>query len=183
MKQPISFPRFLFILLSILVFYHCSGMKPNPRFRERPATPTQSEKAERNILRGTQGDGQFQRQIKQQIQNYMGVRYRWGGTTTAGMDCSGFVSRVFQNAIELELPHNARKMYGLGRTVARKNLHFGDLVFFKNIESAGVSHVGIYLGEDEFAHASTTRGVTISNLNLDYYKARYAGARRIHSRE
>lgn len=182
MKTPLNFFRYLCIVLSIWLLAACAGMKPNPQFREKPSNAAPPARTEGRALRRARNDGSFEREMKQEIQKYMGVPYRWGGATTAGMDCSGFVSTVFHNAVELKLPHNARRIHRLGQSVDREDLRFGDLVFFQDIESAGISHVGIYVGEDQFAHASTTRGVTISSLNMDYYRSRYAGARRVQSR-
>ncbi len=175
--------RFRYYLLSVVLlwaFIRCAGMKPNPQFTEPAAVPERESTPGSEASPG--GEKNFERDLRQEIQNYMGVPYSWGGTTTAGMDCSGFVSVVFWNAVDLKLPHSARKIYKRGRWIPPESLRFGDLVFFENIESAGISHVGIYIGDQEFAHASTTRGVTISNLNEEYYKERYAGARRILNR-
>jgi len=109
---------------------------------------------------------------------YQGVRYRWGGMTTRGMDCSGLVARVLEvNGIDA--PHNSRALYKLGTPVSKGNLQAGDLVFF-NTNGKGVSHVGMYLGEGEFIHASSARGrVRIDKLTGGYYQRHYVGARRV----
>lgn len=109
---------------------------------------------------------------------YQGVRYRWGGMTTRGMDCSGLVARVLKvNGIDA--PHNSRELYKLGVPVSKANLQAGDLVFF-NTNGKGISHVGMYLGEGEFIHASSARGeVRIDKLTEGYYHRRYVGARRV----
>ncbi|MFB3881842.1 MAG: NlpC/P60 family protein [Armatimonadota bacterium] len=109
---------------------------------------------------------------------YRGVRYRYGGTTTRGMDCSGLVSRVL-NSHGISAPHNSRALYRLGKPVARDDLQSGDLVFFST-RGRGISHVGIYMGDGKFVHASSGKGsVRVDTLNEGYYARRYVGARRV----
>jgi len=111
--------------------------------------------------------------------NYLGVRYRWGGRTSRGFDCSGFVRAVYSK-IGINLPHSAREQFKIGRPVSKDQLRPGDRVFFSTYRK-GPSHVGIYIGNGKFIHASSSRrhrGVTISSLNDRYYSRRYIGARR-----
>ena len=109
--------------------------------------------------------------------SYMGVPYVWGGTTAYGFDCSGFVQTVFaDNGIYITRTANAQ--FEEGSYVSMENLQPGDLVFFETY-TWGASHVGIYIGNSEFIHASSGAGqVTVSSLNSGYYSARYLGARR-----
>ena len=109
---------------------------------------------------------------------YRGVRYRYGGITTRGMDCSGLVYRVL-NTHGISAPHNSRALYRLGKSVARKDLEAGDLVFF-HTRGRGISHVGIYIGDGKFVHASSGKGrVRVDRLDEGYYARRYVGARRV----
>ncbi|NIR51575.1 C40 family peptidase [candidate division KSB1 bacterium] len=166
----------------LLSCWYCGGLRPKPKYTE-PNTSENSDRYHGNSgLDREKTSSSVNRALTQQINAYLGVPYRWGGTTRSGMDCSGFVRTVFKNAIELTLPHRARSMFKEGRFVEESELQFGDLVFFEKIENYGVSHVGIYVGENEFAHASTHNGVIISNLNEKYYRRRYVGARRILKR-
>ena len=109
---------------------------------------------------------------------YRGVSYRWGGMTTRGMDCSGLVARVL-NLHGIDAPHNSRALYKLGVPVAKRALEPGDLVFF-NTMGHGISHVGMYIGEGKFVHASSRKGqVRVDDLTQGYYDQKYVGARRV----
>ena len=109
---------------------------------------------------------------------YLGVPYKWGGTDPSGFDCSGFVYYVLRcngiNVSRTQVP-----MYSEGTPVSKANLQPGDLVFFQNTYKAGLSHVGIYVGDGQFIHApSSGRVVSYADLNSDYYTAHYYGAAR-----
>ncbi|WP_152393510.1 C40 family peptidase [Paenibacillus guangzhouensis] len=115
--------------------------------------------------------------LKVAVNEVIGTPYKWGGTTTEGFDCSGFILHVF-NQFKIELPRTSKEQSLFGTAVEQVDLKPGDLVFF-NTDGKGVSHAGIYLGEDQFAHSSSSKGVMISKLSETYYKQRYMGARRV----
>ena len=110
----------------------------------------------------------------------IGIRYKWGGTTPAsGLDCSGLVQFVFQQATGVTLPRSAREMSRLGDKVALAELRPGDLVFF-NTRRFAFSHVGIYLGENRFIHAPRRgREVEVAEIDRSYWQKRFDGARRL----
>jgi peptidoglycan endopeptidase LytE len=111
--------------------------------------------------------------------SYQGTRYSYGGFSSRGFDCSGFVKYVYQRH-GLNLPHNAAAQYGYGKPVSKGELQPGDLVFFRTGRSRGINHVGIYIGNGKFIHASSARGrVRIDSLNEGYYKSRFVGAKRL----
>ena len=113
--------------------------------------------------------------------NYQGVSYRRGGTNPdSGFDCSGFVGYVFDHVEGLALPHSARAISQIGTRINLSELQPGDLVFFHFMRNT-VSHVGIYLGNDQFIHASSTRtgSVMVSSLNDSYWSRHFSLARHL----
>ncbi|MEN3026973.1 MAG: C40 family peptidase [Chlorobiota bacterium] len=122
------------------------------------------------------------RRILDFVQEWLGTPYRFGGETSRGIDCSAFIRRLFAEVASATLPRTAAAQFTLGMPVKREELQFGDLVFFHTRRHAYVSHVGIYLGDDLFAHASSRYGVTISSLRSTYYSKRFIGARRLTER-
>jgi len=110
------------------------------------------------------------------------VRYRIGGITHKGADCSGFVAKVFQNTLTLQLPRTSREQAKIGERIDQDELQFGDLVFFyKGMKKKAkrISHVGIYIGDGNFVHSSRHKGVGVDALSERYYSERYALARRV----
>ena len=106
--------------------------------------------------------------------NYLGVRYHYGQSSEKGFDCSGFVKFVFRN-FGLELPHSSYTLYKISKPVETAKARSGDLVFFIT-RGKGVSHVGIYLGNNQFIHSpGRGRTVSIDSLSSDYYKRHLAG--------
>lgn len=111
--------------------------------------------------------------------NMLGARYRFGGTSEkTGLDCSALVRNIFAK-VNLTLPRTSREQFKEGEHVAREDLQKGDLVFFSS-RGKTPTHVGIYIGDGQFIHASSkARKVTVADLNKTWYKLRYIGARRI----
>ena len=113
-----------------------------------------------------------------EIVSLLGVPYEYGGADRGGMDCSAFTEAVYGNALRLRLPRSTSDQYREGTEIGRDRLRFGDLVFF-NTTGESPSHVGVYIEDDLFAHASVSYGVTISSMESSYYRDRFIGARRI----
>ena len=104
--------------------------------------------------------------------NWMGVPYRNGGTTRQGVDCSGLTSAIYKKVYRKNLERSSDEQRKKDcRKVKKRKLKEGDLVFFHNgRKKKHATHVGIYLKEDKFIHASTSKGVSIGNLNEDYWE-------------
>ncbi len=115
-------------------------------------------------------------QLTRSALRFIGVPYVFGGTNSRGFDCSGYVQHVFAT-LGISLPRTADAQYYAGSRV-RGGMRAGDLVFFQTYEP-GPSHVGIYIGNREFIHASSSRGVMVSSLSDAYWATRYIGAKRL----
>ena len=130
-----------------------------------------------SISRG-RGNSRRAQILLSMARQYVGVPYVWAGRSPSGFDCSGFIYYVFDQ-LGYGLPRMADGQFEVGIPVSRNSLEPGDLVFFETYEP-GPSHVGIYIGNDQFIHASSGAGhVTVTPLNKTYYRDRYLGARRI----
>ena len=115
--------------------------------------------------------------IYNKAMQWKGVPYRMGGTTRKGIDCSAFVRMIYQSVFGFQLPRETKDQVKQGYAVSRKHLKPGDLVFFK--PPTYVRHVGIYIDNNKFAHASSKYGVTIADLNNPYFRRSYWTSRRI----
>ena len=114
--------------------------------------------------------------LHEEAEDWLGTRYRYGGTTRRGIDCSSFVQQLMRGALGIELPRTTVTQMHRGEAVSRDELLPADLVFFRR---RGVRHVGVYLGDGEFIHASSGRGVIISDLTQGYYRRHFWRARRV----
>jgi cell wall-associated NlpC family hydrolase len=115
------------------------------------------------------------------IDEWYGTRYRMGGTTKQGIDCSAFVGTIYLSVFGVSLPRTAKDQYHFSSHISRTELQEGDLLFFNT--RGGVSHVGIYLQNNKFVHASTVKGVTISDMFEPYYLQHFIGAGRIKNKQ
>lgn len=120
-------------------------------------------------------------QLQQQYQSWQGTPYQLGGNTRSGIDCSGFTQTTFSQQFNVGLPRTTARQITAGKQIRKENLLPGDLVFFQT--AAKVRHVGIYMGYEEFLHASTSKGVMISQLSNPYWLQAYRTSRRIFSAE
>lgn len=112
------------------------------------------------------------------IDEWWGVRYCMGGMSKRCVDCSAFMQVLFTEVFATNIPRTAAEQHNFSNRIDKSELQMGDLVFFATY-TRGASHVGLYLGNNKFVHASTSQGVMISDLNDTYWKPRYYGSGRI----
>jgi len=123
------------------------------------------------------GRGDVREELVMTARRFLGVPYRWGGEDKGGFDCSG-LTMVSYRLNGLDLPRNSRAQFDAGRAVAQQALQRGDLVFFATQGGRRVTHVGIYIGNDEFIHAPRAgQTVRVASLSNNYFKKTYVGAR------
>lgn len=149
----------LIIIATLITLTACSTYKPIPS----PVNVTSSDSA-------------TVKKLKSHYNEWRGVKYRIGGMSKKGVDCSGFVQLAFKEKLHKNIPRSTKLMSTTGKQISSKNLRPGDLVFFKT--GWKVRHVGIYMGKGEFIHASSSRGVIKSKLNNPYWSDAYWMSRR-----
>lgn len=166
------------VFFVLLIFAGCAS---HPRYTsypiERKSHPSFEEKG--SLPFGRKGKSRID-PVKMGgiIQSYLGIPYKKGGANRKGMDCSGFVIKVYKEYAGFDLPHDSKKLFKLMRKVDKEELAYGDLVFFSDYVFLP-SHVGIYIGEGNFVHSTEGYGVIVSSLEGDHYRRSYIGARRV----
>lgn len=132
---------------------------------------------EANISEGGESPGLTDRLLSV-AREFLGIPYRFGGNTLKGIDCSAYVKKVFA-MLNIDLPRSAREQFRVGRKISKDELVPGDMVFFKTYAKYP-SHVGIFIGDNKFIHASSKeKKVSISSLTEPYYSKRFIGAKRL----
>jgi lipoprotein Spr len=127
---------------------------------------------------GVELSGNENKKFIKEISVWLGAPYLLGGSTKDGADCSGFVQTVYKTVYNISLYRKAEDIVKNCELIDKKDLKTGDLVFFK-IKSTKVSHVGIYLNDGKFIHATSSKGVIVSDLSIAYYTKYYYSAGRI----
>lgn len=122
------------------------------------------------------------RLFRRVVDTYLGTPYKRGGDNLRGIDCSNLVSSIYRDYDGTQLPESTRGLLRLSGVIEFDDLQIGDLVFFKFAETRSPSHVGVYLGDKRFIHASETDGVIISSIEENTYRSAYYGARRVAPR-
>ncbi len=114
-------------------------------------------------------DSAYSPYLYYQVYDWLGTRYKYSGNSKNGIDCSGFVGEIYKNTYCVDLGRSSGNIWSQVKPVNKEELKEGDLLFFK-IRKNQISHVGLYLGNNKFAHASIHEGVTVSDLDDTYYK-------------
>jgi len=112
------------------------------------------------------------------LNSWLGTRYKYAGNTKYGVDCSGFTQEIFKAIYNINLPRTSRDQFKVSNKIDKSELQEGDLLFFKT-KGKFISHVGIYLQNNKFIHASVSNGVIVSDLNSPYYSSKFYKAGRI----
>lgn len=115
--------------------------------------------------------------LNSQYNEWRGTKYKFGGNTKSGVDCSAFVQRTYKDKLNIRIPRTTALQSKVGKDISIDELEMGDLIFFKT--GFNSRHVGIYLEEGKFLHASTKKGVTISRLDNHYYSKHFWKIKRI----
>lgn len=142
---------------------------------EREASPDDPENLAKEYFSQIMGiavNATANTKLYQFVYDWIGTPYRLGGKTKKGIDCSKFAYELYEKVFNTSIGYNSRNIYTQVNPVLKKDLKPGDLVFFK-IRSRSITHVGVYIGDHKFAHASTSRGVMISNLDEAYWQRYY----------
>ena len=149
----------IYSLIPLLFFTACSSKPPAPPQRiSSSSSPTVNK-------------------LYKQYNQWRGTPYKYGGLSRSGVDCSGFVYQSYKSAFNISLPRSTKKQVNRGKRVYINELRCGDLIFFKT--GYKTRHVGIYVENGKFMHASTSKGVTISSVRSGYWREHYWQARRL----
>ncbi|MDE9453652.1 bifunctional murein DD-endopeptidase/murein LD-carboxypeptidase [Xenorhabdus bovienii] len=174
--------RLIPAILAAVVLTACSS--PDSQMRSKKADTHAVNSQKHFLLQASQDEFETlvknldtKSKILNQYADWKGVAYRLGGSTKRGIDCSAFVQRTFHDQFDIDLPRSTSEQQKIGQTVSRSKLRAGDLVLFKT--GIYMRHVGIYIGNNQFVHASTSNGVIVSKLTDTYWTKRYYGARRV----
>ncbi|MCE0495894.1 NlpC/P60 family protein [Vibrio salinus] len=162
MKKEVS------CILIWLIIIFCAGCSTTPSEESVFVNPHKTDLSNSGLVRNG---------LITQYEEWKGTPYSYGGLSKRGVDCSGFVYAVFLEQFGAVIPRTTKGQSGIGKKIARSQLRSGDLVFFKTGHKA--RHVGIYYGQNQFIHASESRGVIISSLNNVYWKSKYWQAKRV----
>jgi cell wall-associated NlpC family hydrolase len=163
--------------------FHFTNIKPaNKHYQIIVETKEATHGSGQAVTRAWRSDEERYDLIRQ-AKTLLGVPYKLGGDNLAGIDCSAFVKKMF-SSVDVALPRTAREQYDVGRRISRGELTTGDLVFFRTkAYDPYPTHVGIYMGNDQFIHASALKkgGVRIDSLSADFYNGRFIGGSRVRA--
>lgn len=183
MKGKIGY--ILLIFCGLMLFSSISRGQSNEQPAQTVQPPAESNLIESYLKQyysqvfGVDITGMLNTDLYAAIEKWLGTPYRYAGKTLQGIDCSGFVNMIYQNVYCYLLTGNSSDLFRQVTPLPKESLREGDLVFFK-INRRAISHVGLYLGNNKFAHASRSNGVIISDLNSPYYKKYFVKGGRVN---
>ncbi len=171
-------PFWLVFIVAAMAGCQATGTAPVTDYRVGAAGPPAIDSPAPGSRSAPRHPHAVSRALNGHYSSWRGVRHRYGGTSRRGVDCSAFVQLTFREVFGMQLPRTTREQSRLGQRVSKRTLAPGDLVFFKT--GWFDRHVGVYVGDGRFIHASESRGVTKSSLQDQYWRKRYWKARRVH---
>ena len=153
----------------------CGGHKQTVR-----TVPDGSESAIYDSKSDYMRSNQYSEQLVKEARKWLGTKYKYAGETRRGTDCSGMVMSIYRDVAGIKLPRSSREQQVFCQNVKVADLTPGDLIFFSGTSHGRkVSHVGMYIGNGDFIHASSSKGVIVSNLNQKYYSNHFHSAGRV----
>lgn len=155
---------FITLFLSLFAFF---SQNAAASLSTKAATPSQIVNAQKSSQNASQ-------KVMNVYRQWAGTRYRLGGTSKAGIDCSAFVQTTMSSAFNLRLPRSTAEQRYSGRAISKSELRAGDLVFFRKNK-----HVGVYIGNGKFVHSGSSTGVTVASLSDRYWARTYTQSRRV----
>lgn len=160
--------HFILLIIFSSIFIGCSNKNIQSNNKQFP---------QYNIFEDSKEYKQRHKALDKYYKEWKGVRYKYGGTSKKGVDCSAFVQNAFKNSLNIKIPRTTALQSKTGRQVSKVDLKMGDLVFFRTGRKS--RHVGIYLEGGKFMHASTSKGVTISRLDNVYFNRHFWKIQRV----
>ncbi|HNR67233.1 MAG TPA: C40 family peptidase [bacterium] len=143
------------------------------------AAPIEERPAAREITAPSHLTAEEFDRFRKEIQRFYLAPYLWGGASPAGTDCSGLVRTIYRRAADINLPHSTQQLFQVGDAVKPRELKFADLLFFRFKRGSAPDHVGLYIANRFFLHASVSQGVVLSRLTDSPYAENFVGAKRI----
>lgn len=160
----------VFILLVVLLS-SCGTQKPQGKLLYDPREVTELSSKLGIELSNIDKDDDRNMPLYAEVSQWLGVPYRYAGLSRRGLDCSGFAYLIYQKVYRKSIPRSTTDQSKMKmHNVSKRSLEAGDFVFFATSGRNKISHVGIYLKDGRFIHASTSNGVIVSHLDEDYYK-------------
>ncbi|MGZ5282175.1 MAG: C40 family peptidase [Bacteroidia bacterium] len=176
-----SAKAYIVLVVIVLLLSSCGSMRKANRAEESARADGSKRKRDKDLVEKYEKlldiniNPETSLKLYKSVDAWMGVPYKYANATKKGTDCSGLVFNLYQEVYNIKLPRSTDDQYKLIDKVRKKNLQEGNLVFFKTERGRKVSHVGVYLGNNKFIHASTSKGVRIDDMTSDYYEKNYVG--------
>ena len=171
--------KYFFLLISFsLIFIGCSSRKKvSYKYKKKYTKSVKLKKHKNSNIKIPKNANYKTKALYKEYEKWLGTKYKLGGQTLNGIDCSSFIQQVYYDAFRLRIPRTTKEQAKVGREIKRMELQAGDMIFFKT--GWNVRHVGIIIENGKFIHVSTKRGVSKSSIYNPYWRSKYWQSRRI----